>query len=97
MNMKSFEEKVLEGLIYSLSDSKVSLDDCNSIGVAVSGGADSISLLCALNNILPKSITLKAVTVNHNIRAPEETAGSAGGHEGAENRKRPAAGGCHRK
>ena len=77
MNMKSFEEKVLEGLIYSLSDSKVSLDDCNSIGVAVSGGADSISLLCALNNILPKSITLKAVTVNHNIRAPEETAGDA--------------------
>lgn len=75
--MKSFEEKVLEGLEYSLSDSKVSLSDCTAIGVAVSGGADSVSLLCALKNILPKNIVLKAVTVNHNIRAEEETAGDA--------------------
>ncbi len=72
-----FEKKVLEGFLKSLSLTGASLEDCRVIGVAVSGGADSVSLLCALKKILPPAILLKAVTVNHNIRPQEETCGDA--------------------
>ena len=47
------------------------------IGAAVSGGADSIALLTSLSRILPENITLKVITVNHNIRPREETEGDA--------------------
>ncbi|WP_407396773.1 tRNA lysidine(34) synthetase TilS [Treponema sp.] len=74
---KNFEKKVLEGLKCALSLVGCGVEGCSSIGVAVSGGADSVSLLCALKNILPENIVLKAVTVNHNIRPSEETSGDA--------------------
>ena len=49
-----------------------------SVGVAVSGGADSISLLLALACIARNDgFLLHAVTVNHNIRQAEETCGDA--------------------
>lgn len=48
-----------------------------TLGVAVSGGADSIALLTALSRVLPQNIGLKAVTVNHNIRPASETEGDA--------------------
>lgn len=48
------------------------------IGVAVSGGADSISLLVSLSEILKKyNLPLFVISVNHNIRQAEETAGDA--------------------
>lgn len=72
-----FEKKVLEGFIKSLSSTGSAIENCRVIGVAVSGGADSVSLLCALKEVLPKNILLKAVTVNHNIRPSEETCGDA--------------------
>lgn len=72
--MCSFEEKVLNGIkkcgISNLSGLK--------IGAGVSGGADSISLLISLSNILsPLGLTLYVITVNHNIRAKEESSGDA--------------------
>lgn len=71
--MEKFEENVLTGLKKCLANLETSLESCNCLGVAVSGGADSISLLFALKNILPKKIVLKVVTINHNIRPQEET------------------------
>ena len=47
------------------------------IGAAVSGGADSVSMLTALFHVLPENITLKVITVNHNIRESSETEGDA--------------------
>jgi tRNA(Ile)-lysidine synthase len=49
-----------------------------SVGVAVSGGADSVSLLAALACIAKDAgFFLHAITVNHNIRQAEETCGDA--------------------
>jgi tRNA(Ile)-lysidine synthase len=49
-----------------------------SIGAAVSGGADSVSLLLSLAQIAKNAgIPLHVITVNHNIRAAEETEGDA--------------------
>lgn len=76
-NMKSFEERILEGLKTALAAAGSVLENCHILGVAVSGGADSVSLLCALKNVLPQNINLKAVTVNHNIRPQKETSGDA--------------------
>lgn len=48
------------------------------IGVAVSGGADSVSLFVALCHISKKyKIPVRAVTVNHNIRGKAESGGDA--------------------
>ncbi len=49
------------------------------IGVAVSGGADSISLMNALCSIVKNEPLwkLKVLTVNHNIRSEEESGGDA--------------------
>lgn len=48
------------------------------LGAAVSGGADSISLLISLCNILSEyNLPLYVITVNHNIRPESETAGDA--------------------
>lgn len=47
-------------------------------GAAVSGGADSVSLLMALGSVCKKySISLKVITVDHNIRSAEESGGDA--------------------
>lgn len=47
------------------------------IGVAVSGGADSISLLTSLVHVIPNDVTIYVITVNHNLRKKEETEGDA--------------------
>ncbi len=48
------------------------------LGAAVSGGADSVSLLISLCHILsPLGLCLEVITINHNIRPKEETAGDA--------------------
>ena len=49
---------------------------CGRIGVGVSGGADSVSLLLSLVGIFGAGRVFCA-TVNHNIRPPEESAGDA--------------------
>ncbi|MBQ0039450.1 MAG: tRNA lysidine(34) synthetase TilS [Treponema sp.] len=72
-----FEDKVRLGLDRSLSLCGISIAEVACIGAAVSGGADSVSLLVALKNILPENVVLKAITVNHNIRPAEETCGDA--------------------
>lgn len=49
-----------------------------SFGAAVSGGADSVSLLISLASITHEAgIPLHVITVNHNIRPAEETGGDA--------------------
>ncbi len=48
------------------------------IGVAVSGGADSVSLFVAICHISKKyNVPVRAVTVNHNIRGEAESGGDA--------------------
>lgn len=74
--MCEFEEKVKKNLI----ECGVSLDGLikdrsgglQKIGVAVSGGADSISLLLALSSLFS---SLYVITVNHNIRPESESRG----------------------
>lgn len=46
------------------------------LGVAVSGGADSMALLCALFRIFGES-HLKVITIDHGIRSSEESGGDA--------------------
>lgn len=75
-NLDNFEKKVFENLIKFGILSENSTNTKKELGVAVSGGADSISLLTALFNIsLYTSLNLKVITVNHYIRAEEETCG----------------------
>ena len=74
--MCGFEEKVRKNLI----DCEVCPDGSQKIGVAVSGGADSVSLLLAVSEILFESgradkTPLYVITVNHNIRPAEESRG----------------------
>ena len=65
--MCEFEEKVKKSL-----NELISLQDGRRIGAAVSGGADSISLLLALSEIVSP---LYVITVNHNIRPADESRG----------------------
>lgn len=74
--MCNFELKVLDGL------KKCGVDFSGKsnlkIGIAVSGGADSVSLLVSLSKIIKQfPATLNVITVNHNIRPEEETCGDA--------------------
>ena len=77
--MCEFEEKVkikLEEILQINVESKKR--DSLRIGVAVSGGADSISLLLALSHICKEynpEIPLYVITVNHNIRPAAESRG----------------------
>lgn len=70
---ESFEQKVLKGL----AECEIVLEPslCNlRIGVAVSGGADSLSLLYALNSLsFAYNFSIFVINVNHNIRLLEET------------------------
>ena len=71
-----FNKKVLQGLRQCGLDLEKLSAEKASIGVAVSGGADSVSLLVALCSVLKSyGIFLYAVTVNHFIRPDEETCG----------------------
>ncbi len=47
------------------------------IGIAVSGGADSIALLTCLCRIIADKSKIKVITINHNLRPKEETCGDA--------------------
>lgn len=70
-----FEKKLLSGL----KECGISLADISEVtplGVAVSGGADSISLLLALSSFIPENC-LRVITVDHGIRSEEESGGDA--------------------
>lgn len=67
--VEAFEKSVLEALWNCNVDSACT----QSLGVAVSGGADSVALLTALARALPHHITPIVITVNHNLREKEET------------------------
>ena len=72
----SFEEKVLK----NLADLGIRPAEGLSLrlGVAVSGGADSVSLLYALSSIFkPLGLPLFVINVNHNIRDEAESAGDS--------------------
>ena len=72
--MCEFEEKVKKNLIECGIKFDGTLNNTQKIGVAVSGGADSVSLLLSLSSIFS---SLYVITVNHNIRSAEESAGDA--------------------
>lgn len=73
--IQDFQARVLDNLNLCLSEVELTLGVCGCAGVAVSGGADSVSLLVALKKVL--NIPLKAVTVNHNIRDGGESSADA--------------------
>ncbi|MCQ2591978.1 MAG: tRNA lysidine(34) synthetase TilS [Treponema sp.] len=72
---QSFECKVKDGLaLCGCHIDKTS--STKKIGIAVSGGADSISLLFSLSSLLKDTEwTLYVISVNHNIRPENETYG----------------------
>lgn len=71
----SFENKVLAGLKSCGVDlNSVSVN--SPLGIAVSGGADSVSLLISLASIFDSSC-LRVITVDHGIRSEEESGGDA--------------------
>lgn len=74
--INKFDSIIKEQFILNLSEfATQNLDDLR-IGVAVSGGADSVSLLVSLCHIFnPKKNPLYVITVNHFIRPEEETCG----------------------
>ena len=69
--MCEFEEKVKKNLIQC---GVLTGSGAQKIGVAVSGGADSVSLLISLSSIFS---SLYVITVNHNIRPEAESRGDA--------------------
>ncbi len=71
--VEDFDEKVKEGLVALGVDFSLH----KRIGVAVSGGADSISLLTSLLHVVPNDVSLHVITVNHNLRRKEETESDA--------------------
>ena len=74
MVKNSFEEKIVK----NLADFGIRLGDPLRFGVAVSGGADSVSLLAALSSVLkPFGLPLFVINVNHNIREEAETCGDS--------------------
>ena len=75
---KDFEKKVYDSLLGAcVGVSSPAVENKACIGVGVSGGADSICLLVCLANLFKKcpSVSLKVVTVNHNIRSEEDSGG----------------------
>ena len=70
-----FEKKVLSALIEcGLDPASVSKEE--PLGAAVSGGADSVSLLLSLRAIFPND-SLRVISVDHGIRPKEESGGDA--------------------
>ena len=50
------------------------VSDKKSIGIAVSGGADSVSLLVALSHLSKEfNVPLKVISINHNLRDEKES------------------------
>ena len=75
LDVKKFEKKVLSGL-KSCGIDFASVSQKSPLGIAVSGGADSVSLLISLSSIFEPSC-LRAITVDHGIRSKEESGGDA--------------------
>ncbi len=75
MNENSLEKKVALNL-ESLGFSPSSIALKNPLGLAVSGGADSMALLYSVKNFLGKE-NIKVVTVDHGIRSEQESGGDA--------------------
>ena len=74
--MEEFENKVQQALHNCGVHLKNVSSDGYAIGAAVSGGADSVSLLVSLCVLCkPFFIPLKVITVNHYIRPENETCG----------------------
>ena len=72
----NFENQVLKGLEACGLKLKELSSAGDLLGAAVSGGADSVSLLVSLSSICKSySIPLKIITVNHYIRSESETCG----------------------
>ncbi len=74
-SLSLFENKVLSGL-KSCGVNIDSVSELNPLGLAVSGGADSVSLLVSLSSIFNPSF-LRVITVDHGIRSEEESGGDA--------------------
>jgi len=84
VNIQNLEKKVLnclkEKCLINIEDIAKGDEKGNggAIGVAVSGGADSVCLLISLCNICRDfGVPVKVVSVNHFIRPDEETCGDA--------------------
>ncbi len=85
IDLNAFEEKLFDSLKKLLGGE--ALEWTKILGAAVSGGADSVSLLCALaalraaNEKKPKTRAafpkIVCVTVDHSIRPEEESSGDA--------------------
>lgn len=85
IDLNAFEEKLFDSLKKLLGGE--ALERTKILGAAVSGGADSVSLLCALaalrdaNEKKPKRRAafpkIVCVTVDHSIRPEEESSGDA--------------------
>ena len=85
IDLNAFEEKLFDSLKKLLGGE--ALERTKILGAAVSGGADSVSLLCALaalraaNGKKPKTRAafpkIVCVTVDHSIRPEEESSGDA--------------------
>lgn len=70
-----FEKKLLDSLkTFGLDFDSVSPE--NPLGIAVSGGADSVSLLVSLSSLF-ESESLRVISVDHGIRSEEESGGDA--------------------
>lgn len=80
-DVAAFEKSVCDSLKNLLMQCARSLDDVDCIGVAVSGGADSVCLLSALaggfENSCDISKKLVCITVDHSIRPNDEGAADA--------------------
>lgn len=74
--VNEFDSIVKEQFVLNLPEFSTKKIDDLKIGVAVSGGADSVSLLVSLCHIFnSKKNPLYVITVNHFIRPEEETCG----------------------
>ena len=73
-----FEKKIFSQIVKLTGSGNNSLPSDLRLGLAVSGGADSVSLFVSVKEICHNlNIPLYVVTVNHNIREAEETDGDA--------------------
>ena len=78
LDNKSPLEYKLRKSLYRLTYDFNNLTGNEKLGVAVSGGADSVALLTGLISLLKDyPIKIYVITVNHNIRREEETKGDA--------------------
>ncbi len=74
--ISSFEKQLEEGLVRCGLNPALFAEKEKSIAAAVSGGADSVSLLKGLASISKVwNFKIKVISINHNIRSPLESSG----------------------